>query len=104
MLPPQLGASKRTWPAQCGTLACLTWPSEGLVCGRVGRATTAWVCTSRQRPAGVIQECWTLHVPLSPAFTCASCAPLLRRQLGLTAIYSGHDHNNDYAGVLEGIR
>ncbi|PRW60250.1 ser thr phosphatase family [Chlorella sorokiniana] len=28
----------------------------------------------------------------------------LAKQLGVTAIYSGHDHNNDYAGVLDGVR
>ncbi len=26
------------------------------------------------------------------------------REAGVTAIYSGHDHNNDYIGTLEGIR
>ena len=30
--------------------------------------------------------------------------PTLCRELGVTAIYSGHDHNNDYAGVLDGVR
>ena len=24
--------------------------------------------------------------------------------LGITAIYSGHDHDNNYEGVLEGVR
>lgn len=26
------------------------------------------------------------------------------KQMGVTAIYSGHDHNNNYEGVLEGVR
>ncbi|KAL4427687.1 hypothetical protein ABPG75_001776 [Micractinium tetrahymenae] len=28
----------------------------------------------------------------------------LARALGITAIYSGHDHSNDYSGVLHGVR
>lgn len=28
----------------------------------------------------------------------------LARELGITAIYSGHDHNNDFAGAVDGVR
>lgn len=28
----------------------------------------------------------------------------MRRHAGISAVYSGHDHDNDYLGVKEGVR
>lgn len=44
-------------------------------------------------------------VPCCAVPCCAVlCSVLCCRQLGINAIYSGHDHNNDYSGKLEGVR